>query len=152
MEKAGGGVGSRIVPQLVLWAPSDKADSRMRVFTTDNTEERFVSAIELIDELNRNLLPQMFASPPAGWTFALSDYNGKRDWLMFVVNDHGRQICDVWLGKDPENGWMWDGMVRVGDADHEPFVWQAYQRYSDETYRRLSSRYRSIDGMRKPTK
>ena|SRR5947209_5823163 len=144
--------GAKVVPQLVLWAPSDRDGSRLRVFTTENVEERWIGSDELKAELNENLLPQMFAKNSGEYSFAISDYHGKKDWLMFVVDDRGQQICDVWLGKDPEKGWEWDGMVRVGDGDHEPYVWQVYQRYSDGTYRRLRSKYRSIDGMRKPAR
>ncbi len=99
---------------------------------------------ELKEELQNKLLSQLFAKPD-GYSFATNDYHGKKDWLVRVVNDKGEVYCGVWFGDNPDAGWGFDGMVRVGDPSDAPHVWQTYQRCSDGSYRRLSSLVATID-------
>jgi len=126
-----------ITPQTVRWGPSDGKPAGVNVFST-NADSYFIPWAALKKELDEQLKPQLFAAPSSGWTF--------EDWLVYVVDKNGNRYCDVWFGNNPDWGWAFDGMIRVGDsADKEPHVWQAYQRYSDGTYRRLISRMGSID-------
>lgn len=140
-------VAKKIVPLLVQWSPSidGTSDTVMETSTTDGEESVKVMKSALISELERQLMPQLFANPPSGWSFALRSHGRKQDWLLHVVDEHGERFCDVWLGKDPDKGWSWDGLVRVGDSESTPHVWQVYQRYSDGTYRRRPSLCRSLD-------
>lgn len=141
-------VGSKTAPELIRWSPADGGATGLKVFT-DGVEEPFIPWTDLKAELDHQLMPQLFADPAQGWTFALRDQGHKPDWLMYVVDAKGERYCDVWLGNDPDNGWGWDGLVRVGDSESEPHVWQVYQRYSDGTYRRLPSLCRDLDEMKR---
>lgn len=67
----------------------------------------------------------------------LSDFNGKKDWVIEVVNESGVVVGSVWIGGDPEHNWAQDGLVRIGkthsDTEHE--VYQMLQRFSDGSYK-----------------
>lgn len=133
-----------IVAQRVRWGPSDGRSAGIRVWNAKDEEDQFVPWSVLQLELKNNLLPQLFASP-AGFTFDLRDYHSKKDWLMQIFRNDTQSFCDVWFGDDPDNAWQFDGLVRVGDAENQPYVWQTYQRYSDGTYRRLSGLTATLD-------
>ena len=137
--------GVKVHPQLVRWGPSDSYPAGLRVWDTNNVEGEFVYWACLKAELDHKLLPQLFVDP-SGYHIDVRDHLTKKHWLVQVIDESGNRYCDLWFGGDPENGWAFDGMVRVGDADVELPVWQTYQRYSDGSYRRLFSRFRSIDG------
>ncbi|MEK7611860.1 MAG: hypothetical protein AAB407_00735 [Patescibacteria group bacterium] len=111
-----------------------------------NDTEDFIPWELLQPELNRELLTKLFANPQ-GYTFEVHDHHGKKNWVMIVVDSSENEICDVWFGGDPDNGWGFDGLIRVGNAlaKEPPHVWQIYQRYSDGTYQRLPSRYGSLE-------
>lgn len=133
-----------VVAQKVNWGPSDGYEAGIRVFGTDDVESSFVPWADLKRELQLQLLPQLFANPK-GYVFETKDYHGKKGWLVQICNTKGAPYCDVWFGKDPDQGWRFDGMIRVGEASERPHVWQAYQRYSDGSYRRLFSATATID-------
>jgi hypothetical protein len=75
---------------------------------------------------------------PSRCTAAHRDYQGKKDWLVVVLTPDPQIIANVWFGNNPDNRWVFDGLVRVGvpfeDAGE---VWQVFQRYSDGSYRRI---------------
>ena len=137
----------RIIAQQVRWLPSQDGKTRLGLFSADDASGSFLSKKAAEKELATTLLPQLFADP-RGWEFAVHDFNGKKDWIIWVVDKKGERYCDLWLGNNPDAGWAWDGLIRVGDADAEPHVWQAYERYSDGEYRRVFSLCRSIDQFR----
>lgn len=137
-----------VVPQIVRWGPSDAQPAGIRIWTTDHSERQFISWPNLKAELEDRLLPQLFASP-YGYTFETRNYHGKKEWLVQIFDRDGNSHCDVWFGGNPENGWEFDGLIRVGDANETPHVWQVYQRYSDATYRQLFSLHEVIDSVKR---
>lgn len=126
------------VPEKVRWGPSDGFAPGIRVWNSDDTEESFISWTDLKPELESRLFPQLFADP-SGYTIESRDYHGKKQWLVRICNEAGEPYCAVWFGDDPDNGWRFDGLIRVGEAMEleSERVWHVYQRYSDGTYRRL---------------
>ena len=133
-----------VLAQRVRWGPSDGRPAGLRLWDLSGVEAQFLPWSILQSELMTMLLPQLFADP-SGFRFEMRDYHGKKDWLVQVFHDSGESYCDVWFGDNPDQGWEFDGLVRVGDADNMPFVWQTYQRYSDGTYRRVSSIVATLD-------
>jgi hypothetical protein len=133
-------------PQTVRWRPSDGGPAGIYVWNEDKTEAPFIPWSDLQEDLQKKLLPQLFAKPQ-GYSFATNDYHGKKEWLVQIVNDKGEAYCDVWFGNNPDEGWGFDGMVRVGDShpSEAPYVWQTYQRFSDGSYRRQPSPFATID-------
>lgn len=113
-----------ITPQKVFWGPRDGRPAGIRIIEDDREETHFISWSDLERELQRCLLPQLFADP-TGFSFVTRDYHGKPDWLVQIVDGQGAWYCDVWLGVNPDNGWSVDGMVHFGEPDHEPRVWQS---------------------------
>lgn len=72
-------------------------------------------------------------------TVAMGEFNGRKNWVIHIQGPTGEHLGYVWLGGDPDNGWRWDGLVRVGETldDRHHVVWQIFQRYSNGTYRRI---------------
>jgi hypothetical protein len=79
---------------------------------------------------------------PTGYRFVTRDFHGKKDWLVYVIDRTGHEICAVWFGGDPLTAGRLDGFIRVGN-DRQ--VWQIYQRCSDATYLRIGSMYSSVE-------
>lgn len=130
--------------QFVRWGPVDGLPKGAKIWNTDGTgTEVFIAWDNLKEELEEKLLPQLFANP-AGYSFILLDHHGKKDWLARVVDENNNEVSSVWLGPNPENGWAFDGLVRLGAGDPAE-VWQTYQRYSDGTYRRLTSKFGRLE-------
>lgn len=132
------------VPLKVRWGPSDGQPAGIRVWAEEGMDETFIPWSDLQPELQKQLLPQAFADP-SGFKFETREHHGKPQWLVQVFDDQDELYCDVWFGNDPDNGWSFDGLVRVGDPATAPHAWQVYQRYSDGTYRRLPSLSPTID-------
>lgn len=133
-------------PQLVRWAPNDGENAGIIVWN-DNSDNKkyFIEWNELIANLEKRLLPKLFSKDHMRYSFRKADFHGKKDWLVQIFDDSDNFVCDVWFGGDPNEGWAFDGMIRFGNADRQPHVWQTYQRFSDGSYRRLKSLFRSID-------
>ncbi len=100
-----------------------------------NNCAEFIPWVELEEELPQQLLPQV-SRIPSGSTVALKDSQEKRDWIVQIVNQNGDEIGNIWFGTDPYNDGAFDGLVRVGSFSHPAVVWDAFQRYSDGSYRR----------------
>ena len=129
--------------QLVRWGPSDGLPAGIKLTEKGRPREIFIAWSELKDELCSRLLPQLLASPE-GFTFITAEHYGKQDWLVYLVNAKNQNVCFVWLGVNPAEGWKWDGLIRVGHLERAE-VWQVYHRYSDGSYRRLKSQYRTLE-------
>jgi hypothetical protein len=115
----------------------------IRIWGDGKKYEDFLPWPKLKIELDRKLLPQLFADP-SGFGFQVFDHHGKPDWVVKLVRSDGTGFCYLWLGGDPGRGWQWDGLIRLGAAEPAQ-VWQIYQRYSDGTYRRLASAFRRLE-------
>jgi hypothetical protein len=131
------------LPQSVRWGPSDGLPAGIKMSEEGRSGETFVPWSELKEELTSRLLPQLFASPE-GFSFITAEHHGKRDWLMYLIDGTGERVAFVWFGVNPMEGWKWDGLVRLGHLERLE-VWQVYQRYSDASYRRLQSMYRTLE-------
>jgi hypothetical protein len=131
-------------PQRVRWSDTSGSGPGIYALAENESVEEFIDWDTLHAELKEHLLPILFADP-AGYDFVLADHHGKKNWLLFVIDKSGERYCSGWFGNAPDRGWAWDGLVRFGNADDSEPVWQTYQRYSDGTYRRLPSKYRSLD-------
>lgn len=130
--------------QFVRWGPVDGLSKGMKVWNAEGTgTETFIAWEDLKQELEEKLLPQIFANP-SRYQFLLMEHHGKKDWLLRIVNEKNDEVASVWCDPDPENGWAFDGFIRIGAGDRGE-VWQIYQRYSDRTYRRLASKFGRLE-------
>jgi hypothetical protein len=133
--------------QRVNWkAGTDAASTGISFWNEGEDLEDFLPWSHLEQELTEQLLPKLFGNP-TGFRFVVKDHHDKKNWLMRVINEPNNESYDVWLGGDPDNGWAFDGLVRIGNAEapKPPYVWQIYQRYSDGSYRRLPSLYGKLE-------
>lgn len=134
----------------IRWGPSDGLPAGIRILDEFGAERGFTPWEALKTELEIKLLPQIFADP-SGFSFSTAEHRGKPDWLVQVVDAQKEPFCHVWFGPDPERNFAFDGLVRVGDPDAPPSVWQTYQRYSDGSYQRLSATVPTLDQVKNQT-
>jgi len=151
MEKAANAIRREfsLTPQRVRWCSANSPVGTGLLAWTDDPatvarREEFVPWPRFQSELERNLLPRMFADP-RGYRFVVGAHHGKEDWLMHLVGPNGLPFGDVWFGVNPDGDWAQDGLVRVGSALRSPHVWQTYRRLSDGSYERLASRFRTLE-------
>jgi len=128
--------------QRVRWGPSDGLPAGIKIIDPD-APDSFLPWAVLSLELHSNLLPQLFRDP-RGWRIVRRDFNGKKDWLVQIVNEANDCLCDVWFGECPPN-WIMEGFIKIGTADSEPYVWQTYERFSDSSYRRRQALIPALD-------
>ncbi|HVZ17658.1 MAG TPA: hypothetical protein VG897_11105 [Terriglobales bacterium] len=133
--------GVSVVPQTVLWvSTTPEGPAGIRVWAADGIEQPFVPWADLKSSLETYLLPMLFADP-YGYSFETHDHHAKKDWLVQVLNGAGEVHGELWFGNDPDAGFGFDGLIRVGDSN-VPMggrTWQTYQRYSDGSFRRRKS-------------
>lgn len=129
------------VRQLVRWGPPDRGAGIVITDVDGGRPEDFIPWHQLYPELEKRLLPKTFRNP-TGYRFVTRDFHGKKDWLVYVIDRTGQDICALWFGGDPLRGGRFDGFIRVGNASQ---VWQTYQRCSDATYVRVDSMYGSVE-------
>lgn len=139
-----------ILPQRVRWGPNDGHPAGIRVWTDeDETATAFIPWTALVSNLERMLLPQVFAKPD-NYTLKTFSYQGKQDWLVRICDTGGNALYGVWFGGNPNNNWVPDGLIHIGDpnaaVDNKiPVAWQTWQRYSDGSYRLISSKSATLD-------
>ncbi len=123
-------------PQRVRWSPVDGGPPGISIISDPG---HFVSWSRLKKEIEERLLPQI-RNVPVSSTVSLCTFRGRKNWIVRITDPSGNEVGDVWFGPDPQNKWVYDGLVRVGGggARGRPEVWQVFQRYSDGTYRRIA--------------
>jgi hypothetical protein len=139
-----------VYPQKVSWGPVNRLPAGIQIWSIKadtSIEEDFSSWEKLDSEITRILLPWIL-DYTAGHRFVTRDYYGKSDWLVWLVDQAGNWVCDMWFGGDPDKNWDFDGLIRFGDANSEPRGWITFQRYSDGTYRKLQSLCDTLDQMK----
>lgn len=101
----------------------------------------FIPWSQLEEELNIRAISQCPRLIPPGSRVRLNDFYGKKDWVVEIINSEGSKIGSVWIGSNPLNEWMQDGLVRIGKSlsDEKWEVYQVLERWSDGTYRLVKS-------------
>ena len=127
-------------PQKTRWGPADGKPTGISII--DSPEELFVGWEKLEPEIEGKLLCQLGRHIPVGCKLRVDEFHGRKCWLVRIVSPELKNVGYVWFGPDPEKNWVFDGLVRVGDApnDYEAEVWQVFQRYSDGSYRRIEAK------------
>jgi hypothetical protein len=121
--------------------------NRIGMNVWDDKGERgqsFIPWPELNVELQAKLMPLLFKDP-SGYRFEAQDYRGKRMHVVKILDPEGKAFGWLWLGSNPDNGWEFDGLVRVGGENRLQKVWQTYQRFSDGSYRRNKSAFGNLE-------
>jgi hypothetical protein len=146
-ERTGTGgawISSRLpILQKVRWEPTNSLPAGVIIYNEVEQHQSFIAWDALRVELESKLLPQLFAAVST-YRFAVMDYHDKKDWTVKTLDANGNGYCWLWLGVNPDSEWKWDGLVRVG-GNSPPYVWQTYERYSDGSYRRIQSKYKTLE-------
>jgi hypothetical protein len=127
-------------PQEARWGPVDGAAPGIFViYAEDSTKAKvFIPWSELQPEIEKRLFPQV-GQIPMGSHAEVVAFKGKDNWLVRATGPNGAVVAYIWFGSDPQNGWIFDGLIRAGtsspDGSHA-VVWQTFQRYSDGSYLR----------------
>lgn len=138
-----------VEPQRLRWTPGNHPSGAGIIVwadlpSTPARAEEWIAWKNLQAELERSLLSSVFANPE-GYHFETRDFYGKGDWLVQIFDANDTPCAQVWFGVNPDLGWSDDGMLHIGNSDHEPAVWQSYRRLSNGTYERLPSKYSNLD-------
>jgi len=128
-------------PELVHWWPNHEDKGPGVIVEEKDGPAEFISWTELKPEIEKMLLPQVRVLP-LGCTVELGNLGDRPNWVMKVLAQDGSEAAHVWLGNNADKSWKWDGLVRVGEPNKPDGerVWQTFQRYSDGTYRRISTK------------
>ena len=118
--------------QLVRWGPVDGREPGIQV--TSGDENLFIPWIELSQEINERLIPQV-EYLNGFYNVAVNDFGKKKNWIVKVSTTSGEEVAHIWFGPDPGKLWKYDGLVRVGLPGSPAVVWQTFQRYADGSYR-----------------
>lgn len=99
----------------------------------------------LKSELESRVISRIPKLIPVGSKVKLMDFHGKKDWRVWAVNDNDEYIASVWIGSDPENGWVNDGLIRTGksiegrDGKTKWIVYQIFARCTDGSYKMIKT-------------
>ena len=116
------------------WAPVDTGQPGIKFIVDGLLAESFIPWFELKNEIRTKLLTQVIQVPEE-YNLELNTFKGKPNWRIRIEKS-GTIIGHIWFGPNPEKGWKFDGLVRVGKPEGIE-VWQTFQRYSNGTYIRL---------------
>jgi transcriptional regulator with XRE-family HTH domain len=99
----------------------------------------FIPWLQLKSEIEQKLLNQLGLNIPVNCKAVLSDFRGRYDWLIRILDSADKHVGDLWFGTNPDDSWAFDGLVRAGKeiVSNRCVVWQVFQRYSDGTYVRI---------------
>ncbi|MGH8626550.1 MAG: toll/interleukin-1 receptor domain-containing protein [Gammaproteobacteria bacterium] len=125
-------------PQRTRWGPNDALPAGILI---NEGREPFVPWDHLHLEISDRLFNQLGQRIPTGCKAVLRDFYGRKDWTVVIMSEDGQELGYVWFGSNPSNGWVYDGLVRVGSAIEggATEVWQTFERFSDGSYRRVRS-------------
>lgn len=122
--------------QQVRWNPVDGGEPGIRIIDSE-----VIAWPELIQELKTKMLPQVEQlNSHKQYSLVLKDLEEKKNWLVRIIAKDKTEIGGIWFGPNPEKaGAPYDGLIRVGKSFKPPIIWNTFQRYSDNSYRRLES-------------
>ena len=107
----------------------------------ERIDGEFIPWIQLKKELDERAITQCPRVIPPGSSVSLNSFHGKNNWILEIVNENKEVIGSVWIGGNPLNNWIQDGMVRIGKtiSDTEWEVYQVLARHEDGSYRIVES-------------
>lgn len=123
-------------PQQVRWNPVDGEE----VLGIRIVDGESIDWEELKDEIMNKILPQVEdLNDYQDYSVVVKDFKGKKNWVVRIIGEDGIEIGGIWFGPDPTKpGAPYDGLIRVGKSFNPPEIWNTFQRYSDNSYHRLS--------------
>ncbi len=131
-------------PQKVKWVAGDHPGLQLQDANGTRGGVTFVPWSDLNPQLRANLLPNLFKFSST-YRFEPQAWGDKKNEVIKILDADAKSVGWLWLGGNPDNGWEWDGLVRIGGDHRAEKVWQTYQRYSDGSYRRLKSLFVNVD-------
>jgi len=122
------------VQQFVLWGPDYSKPPGIFI---NSIEGQYISWDNLKNEIEKQVIQGCPRLIPIDSKIQVLSFYKKVNHIVRVFNNSADIVGDIWLGRDPENDFVHDGLIRIGKtlSDTEWIVYQIYQRYSDGTYR-----------------
>ena len=132
-----------VTPQQVRWGPNDGLPPGISII---GNKPDFIPWTRLKPEVESRLLVQLGRYIPAKCSVEVRDYFERKNWTVRMYDSSKRELGHMWFGGNPDKGWIFDGLVRAGDAvsDKIATVWDTFQRHSDGTYRRVGKPLRAL--------
>ncbi len=125
-------------PQSVLWGPDYGKQPGIFI---NSISGKFIPWDKLKQELESQVLQGCPRVIPIDGRVEVLSFHKKKNHLVRIFDNSANVVGDIWLGGDPENGFLRDGYIRIGKAISETkwIVYQIYQRFSDNSYRLIKS-------------
>jgi len=126
------------VAQSVQWIPNSNETGGGLCVGWDHTatcpsDKIFIPWNILKVELEQNVLPQVPNVPTGSSLVLQASSDGTPNTIIKVVDSSGAEKAYIWIGENPENSWLYDGLIRVGDPKTLK-IWETFVRYSNGTY------------------
>lgn len=86
-------------------------------------------------EIEVKVLPQV-KEVSAGSHLGLQDFQGKKNWVVTVTGPNGAIVGNVFFGTNPQKNYDYDGLIWMAIKKGSSYVYSAFQRFSDGSYRR----------------
>jgi len=86
-------------------------------------------------EIEVKVLPQL-KEVSAGSHLGLQDFQGKKNWVVTVTGPNGAIVGNVFFGTNPQKNYDYDGLIWIAIKKGSSYVYSAFQRFSDGSYRR----------------
>ncbi len=97
----------------------------------------FIPWRDLRTDLEKNILREVGRVPNAANLRLAAGPQGQLNWIMQVIDSHGKEVAHIWIGSNPLNRWEFDGLIRIGAPTEPPDVWETFRRFSDGSYKRF---------------
>ena len=126
------------IKQKVFWSINQGSPAGVFI---NSFQGQFIKWEIIKKEIETKVISQCPRIIPVGSTVEVGDFYGKKNWVIWIYDKEGNEIGSVWIGGNPLNKWLLDGMIRIGKtiSDTEWNVYQVLQRYSDGSYRLVQS-------------
>ena len=116
--------------QQVSWGP---AKGQAAGICVDPDCNELIIWEQLKQEMETSILPKLTDLPPDS-QIMLKDYKDKKDWIVIIADENGKEIANVWFGANPLNKWKYDGLIRIGTPKAPVKLFGTFERYSDGYY------------------
>jgi hypothetical protein len=124
--------------QKVYWAVNQGLEAGAFI---DTINGEFIPWNILKYELETRAIAQCPRIIPPGSKVEKADFFGKKDWVVHIMDNSGKQIGSVWIGGNPTKNWEQDGFIRIGRSiSHTQWVvYQILARHADGRYELVKS-------------
>lgn len=120
--------------QKVFWAVNQGLPAGAYIETVSGV---FIPWTKLKKELEEKVINQYPKLIKPNCHIKLSDFYGRENWLIEIIDTEKKPVGNVWIGGNPYANWENDGLIRIGKtiSDNSWVVYAVFARLPDGTYK-----------------